>query len=774
MESSVDLPKRYRYKFEGIVQGVGFRPFVYKLALKYGLKGFVNNSSEGVFLEVEADKEAICEFENEFYSSLPPLAKIDKTIKIEITPLSESEFKIIQSKTSDTKFASISPDIAICDECLKELNDKTNRRHNYFLTNCTNCGPRYTIIKKVPYDRVNTSMDRFKMCGDCEKEYKNPLDRRYHAQPISCHNCGPRAKFYKTFSKELLKSDEEAIKLCAKSIKRGNIVAVKGMGGFHIVCSAVSPKTVKLLRKRKKRPSKPFAVMFKDIDDIKKAAIVSKKEEELILSKEKPIVVVKKKEPHRLRKRELPITSFVAPHIDRIGVFLPYTPLHHLLFKYLDCPIVATSANLSDEPIIRDRVELCKKLENVVDYVLDFDREIVNACDDSVVQAVDDTKETIRLARGYAPKYQKLDYKLDKKILCVGANQKNTITLAYEDIIITSPHIGDLNSIESMEYFERSVESFKRFYDFEPEIVVCDKHPNYETTKWAQKLKIKNKNLQIFQIQHHYAHILSAMAEFNLKEKVLGFAWDGTGYGDDGTIWGGEVFVCDEKEYKRVFSFEQFKLLGGDRAIKEPKRVALSYLFQNYPLEEVLEMRLPTLKNFTKKEIENFHKIWKNTTLKTSSVGRVFDMFASFCDILQISGYEGESGLRIESYTDKNIDESFKYSINDSKICLSKSLEKVIPIMNENININDKRAIISSMLINTLSNIIVDISNEFNLPVVLSGGVFQNKTLLEKTLYKLKTLNKKVYFQQNTPINDGGISLGQAWWAVNKFLGTCC
>ena len=762
------LQKRYRYKFEGVVQGVGFRPFVYKLALKYGLKGFVNNSSEGVFLEAEADKEAICEFENEFYSSLPPLAKIDKTIKTEITPLSESEFKIIQSKTSKAKFASISPDIAICDDCLRELNDKHNRRYNYFLTNCTNCGPRYSIIKKVPYDRINTSMDRFKMCAECQEEYTNPLDRRYHAQPISCHRCGPRAKFYKTFSKELLKCDEEAIKLCAKSIKRGNIVAIKGMGGFHIVCSATSPKSVKLLRKRKRRPSKPFAVMFKNIEDIKKVAIVSKKEEELILSKEKPIVIVNKKEPHKLRKRELPITSFVAPGIDRIGVFLPYTPLHHLIFDYIDCPIVATSANLSEEPIIRDRVELCEKLGNVVDFVLDFDREIVNACDDSVVQAVGDKKETLRLARGYAPKYQKLSCKLDKKILCVGANQKNTITLAYEDIVVTSPHIGDLNSITAMEYFERSVETFKRFYDFEPEMVVCDKHPGYETTKWAKKLKTKNEKIKIYEVQHHYAHILSCMAEFSLKEKVLGFSWDGTGYGDDGSIWGGEVFVCDEKSYERVFSFEPFKLIGGDKAVKEPKRVALSYLFQNFSLKEILQMNLPTVKNFSEKEIKNFYKIWKNTKLETSSVGRIFDIFASFCDVVQINGYEGESGLRLEAYFDDSINESFNYEIKNGRIDLSLSLNKVVSLMKENININDKRVKISSMLINTLTNIIKDISSRYNLPVILSGGVFQNKTLLNKTVKELEKSDKKVYFQQDTAINDGGISLGQAWWAVHN------
>ncbi len=765
----MDLQKRYRYKFEGIVQGVGFRPFVYKLALKHNINGFINNSSEGVYLEIEAKESEINRFMNEFYSTLPPLAKIDKTIKTEVSLKNSSSFDIVKSENTNVKFASISPDIAICEECLKELKDYTDRRYNYFLTNCTNCGPRYTIIKKVPYDRINTSMNSFRMCEDCENEYKNPLDRRYHAQPISCHNCGPRAKFYKVRTAELLKCDLDAIKLCAKSIKRGNIVAVKGMGGFHIMCSATSPKSVKLLRKRKRRPTKPFAVMFQNIDEIKKVAYLTKKEEELILSKEKPIVIVKKKEPHKLRKREIPITSFVAPAIDKIGVFLPYTPLHHLLFEYIECPLVATSANLSDEPIIKDITELCKKLGNVVDFVLDFDREIVNACDDSVVQAINDKKETLRLARGYAPRYQKLSFRLDKKILCIGANQKNTITLAYEDILVTSPHIGDLNNIESMEYFQRTIETFKRFYSFEPDIIVHDKHPGYETTKWAKQLKAKNKKLKIFEVQHHYAHILSAMAEFNLKEKVLGFAWDGTGYGDDGRIWGGEVFVCDEKNYDRVFSFKPLKLIGGEKAIKEPRRVALSYLFENYSFSKILTLKLPLLTNMYEKEIENFYKIWKNTNLKSSSVGRIFDMVASLSDILHINGYEGESGLRIESYYDENIIKNFKYHIENGLIDTFGFSEDILKIMRENININIKKSKISSMLINTLVEIIADISKRYDLPVVLCGGVFQNKTLLSKAVKKLEKLDKKVYFQQNTPINDGGISLGQAWWIANRY-----
>ncbi len=760
---------RYRYKIEGVVQGVGFRPFVYKIAKKYDLRGFVSNSSEGVFIEVEGSEENLKNFIKSFTNSLPPLAKIDKIESCEIEIKNSLDFEILESFEGDSSFVSVSPDISICDECLKELRDKKNRRFGYYLINCTNCGPRYSIIEKVPYDRTNTSMSKFKMCDECEKEYKDPNDRRYHAQPISCYKCGPGIKFYKTYKKELVATGDDAIKLCAKSVKRGNIVAIKGLGGFHIVCSATDPKSVKLLRKRKKRPTKPLAVMFKSIEDIKKVAILSKKEEELILSKEKPIVIVKKKEPHKFRKRELPITSFVAPGIDRIGVFLPYTPLNHLLFDFIECPIVATSANISGEPIIKDRIELCDKLDMVVDYVLDFDRDIVNACDDSVVQAIEDKKETLRMARGYAPRYKKLPFKIDDHILCVGANQKSTVTLVFEDIMVTSPHIGDLDSIESVEYFKRTIESFKRFYGFEPNIIVCDKHPAYETTKWAKLYQKSYQNIKLLEVQHHYAHILACMSEFDIKEEVLGFSFDGTGYGDDGTIWGGEVFQCNCDKYKRVCHFDDIKLLGGVKAIKEPKRVAISMLFEKYDLGTVLKMNNPVVNNFSKVDIQNLYKIWELTTLKTSSVGRLFDALASFCDILQISNYEGESGLLIESFYDDDIIESFDFSIKEDKIVFENLLEKILEIMGENLNINSKKSIISSMFINTLSNIIATVSEASSLEqVVLSGGVFQNKTLLNKTVKKLEKMGKKVYFQQNTPINDGAISIGQAWWALSQ------
>ena len=489
---------RYRFKIEGIVQGVGFRPTVYKIAKSLNLKGFVLNSGEGVIIEIEGEKKE--KFIDTLKKNLPPLSKITN-IEKEILPLKNYKtFEIKYSqKTSKTTF--ISPDISVCKDCLREMFDKSNRRYLYPFINCTNCGPRYTIIENIPYDRKNTSMKKFKMCESCEKEYKNPLNRRFHAEPISCFECGPKLSL-KCKIKNKKWDTHEAVsrgevigvfKKIEKFLKDGKIGAIKGLGGFHLVCDATNEEVVKELRRRKKRPLKPFAMMFKDIEMIKKYCEIKKIEKEKILSKERPIVVVKKKID----------LKGISDNIDRFGVFLPYTPIHYLLFEFIDFPIIATSANISNEPIIRSFEELDSKLGEIVDFVLDYEREIVNACDDSVVTMVGDKTLTYRLSRGYAPKSFNIDKKIKPNILAVGANQKNTISLAFKDKVILSPHIGDLLTVDSVEYFERTINTFKRFYSFKPDIIIGDKHPYYESTKWA-----KSQNLPFYQLQHHYAHIL--------------------------------------------------------------------------------------------------------------------------------------------------------------------------------------------------------------------------------------------------------------------------
>ena len=742
---------RAKIYIEGIVQGVGFRPFIYKLANEFGYKGYVLNDGKGVEIDIEG--EDINSFVTAIKNNLPPLAKIDK-ISLKYLPLKNYKAFEIKHSKSTSKTTFISPDISVCEDCLKEMFDKNDRRYLYPFINCTNCGPRYTIIENIPYDRKNTSMKKFKMCKNCEKEYTNPLDRRYHAQPISCYECGPtlnlKWKMEKGKWEECKEGREEEerrkrggkeevewiFSKVARFLKEGKIGAIKGLGGFHLVCDATNEKAIYELRNRKKRPFKPFAMMFKDIKQIKKYCEIDEFEEKLILSKERPIVVVKKKID----------LKGIADNIDRYGVFLPYTPIHYLLFEFIDFPIVATSANISNEPIIRSFEELTEKLGNVVDFVLDYNRDIVNACDDSVLTCVDDKILTYRLSRGYAPKSFSINKKIKPKILAVGANQKNTISLAFEDKVILSPHIGDLLTVDAVEYFERTINTFKRLYSFKPDIIVGDKHPYYESTKWA-----KNKNLPFYQIQHHYAHILSTMFEFNLKGEFLAFSFDGTGYGDDRNIWGGEVFICSEKEYKRIFHFKEFYLIGGEKAIKNPLNSALAWLI------EIDENLAKEYKNYAL--IKNLNK---SSFPKTSSAGRIFDIVAYLGGFIDKNYYEGYSGMRIEAfYNGKWKMENRKlWKIENKEIDIS----ELIRFVAKN---RGNLELISTTFLNTLADIIISISKEINLPVILSGGVFQNKTLMKIIL---NNTNKKIYFNQKTPINDGGISLGQVKWAIDNLI----
>ena len=740
-----------KLSISGVVQGVGFRPFIYQLAGRFNLNGYILNSTSGVSVEIEGSENEVEAFLDTLEQELPPLARID-TLSTKVGDvMGYTNFKIHQSKTEHKKSALVSPDIAICKNCLEEMSDPENRRFAYPFINCTDCGPRYSIIKTLPYDRPNTSMFSFIMCEACDNEYTEPLDRRFHAQPISCPDCGPTLRLLNRENK-VLGEGVDAVSLTVEAIKKGRIVAVKGLGGFHLICDASNTKAIEVLRKRKHRPAKAFAVIFSNIKMLKSYAEISSEEEALITSKEKPIVIVKKRSSSMMG-------DLVAPGIDRIGVFLPYTPLHHLLLKEINLPLVATSANRSDEPIIRNSEELIKELGTVIDLVLDHDRGILNANDDSVVQMVSDEKITLRMSRGYAPYSIKLPFKSKKKILAVGASQKNSIALIFGDTLILSPYIGDLNSLEAFEYFERTLDSFKRFYDFEPEVIVCDKHPEYMTSKWAKAL---GSEVEIIEVQHHYAHLLAGMAEHLLDEKVLGFAFDGTGYGDDGSIWGGEVMIANNHDYERIFSLSPFRLLGGDKAIKEPRRVALSLLFEIYTLEEIQVLKLPLLETFSEQEITALHKVWQqgiNAPL-SSSMGRLFDAVASLTDIVQLSSFEGESGLIMEQYVDETITESFPIEVKNGVI----KLEKMITTM---VTLDDKRIIVS-MFFNTVIEIIFQIAQKYPaLPLLFSGGVFQNKVLVEKIIKRCKKEDHKYYFQKETAINDGGISLGQAWYGYH-------
>jgi hydrogenase maturation protein HypF len=729
--------KTYEIYIKGIVQGVGFRPFIYTLADSFDIKGEIYNHSNGVSITINCDDNVLQKFIQKVKLDKPPLSQIDSIDFKEIEAKEFREFTIIESEVQENTFTIMPPDISICKDCESELNDPSNKRYQYPFITCTNCGPRYTIIDKLPYDRVNTSMDDFPMCAECEKEYKDPKDRRYHAQPIGCFNCGPKLSL-KTKDHEIVLPQEKIIDKAVEFLEDGKILAIKGVGGYHLVCDATNHKAVKELRARKSRPHKPFAVMLKDTKSAKALADISNVEQKYLSSMERPIVLLNK-----LQTTDLAISSAVAPDIGKIGLFLAYTPLHLLILQKLDRPIVATSANLSDEPLCTNFDQI-QKLSNVWDYCLDHNRDIVNSCDDSVLTIVKDKPLFFRRARGYAPKAIKLPFKLEQNVLALGANQKSTIAIGFEDNVILSPHIGDLNTIGSVEYFKENIENLRRIYDFKEDLIVCDKHPNYESTKYAKSFE----NVQ--SIQHHEAHIQAVRLEYELEDEVLGIAFDGTGYGEDEKLWGGEFMLCDDSGHRRVLHFEYFKLLGGEKAVREPRRVALSLLFETYG-KDALELDNETIKSFTKVELNTLYLSWQkglNAPL-TSSVGRIFDAVASLSGMIQSLSYEGQSGAMMESFYDESIKESYSYIIGESI--------DIKPMIKEILNDKDK-VIIISKFINTLVKIIAEVSSEYEQKIVLSGGVFQNVVLLNQILDKI---SKKIYISHHLPPNDGAISLGQ-------------
>lgn len=634
-------------------------------------------------------------------------------------------------------------DSAICSDCLRELNSKNNRRYNYPFINCTNCGPRYTIIEKLPYDRDNTSMQKFKMCSECESEYSDKLNRRFHAEPISCPNCGPTLLLFDKKFNSIAKQNE-AITKVINLIKDGAIIALKGYGGFHLICDGLNEEVISRLRKIKNRKYKPFALMCKSVSEVEKYANLNKREKEILTSPIAPIVL--------LQKRVSNLPELIAPNIDKLGIFLPYTPIHYLILKELNSPLIVTSANIGGEPIISD-IDEFKNL-NLCDYILNYDRDIINPCDDSIMMVVKDKSFVLRRGRGFAPSNIKLS--VNKNILALGANQKSSIAIGFDNNTIVSPYIGDLDTIKSVELFNTTINQFKNFYNLTFDTLICDKHPNYESTKWA---KSQNKNL--FQIQHHYAHALSVMAEHNLNEKVLAIIWDGTGFGDDGKLWGGEFFIADLSGYERVLHFDNLKLIGGLKAIREPRRVALSILFDIYD-KEAISLDNHTINAFSKIELENLYLMYSknlNSPL-SSSVGRIFDAIASISGILQVIDYEGEAGVLMEKFYDDKIKSFYEFKIKNNIVQYKNIFHEIL--------IDKEPKVIVSKFINSLIELILNISNRYDLPIVFSGGVFQNRVLLNLLIFRLK--DKRIYFNQNFPSNDGGISLGQMVFFKNKFV----
>ena len=744
------VPRSVKIHIKGLVQGVGFRPFVYKLAEKFGVKGNVQNSGEGLLIKAESHDHVVDLFIQALKKDSPPMSKIDRFELHETQWKGFESFDIVHSAT-DLKSTAVSPDMGICEKCIDELKDPNNRRYKYWAINCTDCGPRYSITHTIPYDRVNTSMKSFQMCRACEMEYNDPLSRRYHAQPISCFKCGPRLRLFDAKGVERAE-DEEALHSAVQGLKEGKIIAVKGIGGFHLICDATDDTAVQELRRRKHRPDQPFAVMFKDMEHLQANAILTEYEKTQVLSKEKPIVLVQP-------RKDNSISSSVAPSVKQLGVFLPYTPLHIRLFNDLDIPLVVSSANLSKSPIFTDAKSFFDSVEAMADLILDHDRKIVNAVDDSVVQVINDSSMVLRHGRGLSPRTITLPKKISKSILSLGANQKSMIALAFEDKLVLSPYIGDLESLENFEYFERTIETFKRFYDFDPDLIMHDQHPEYFTSRWA-----KGQDVTTEALQHHHTHILACMAEEGLTEPVLGFSFDGTGYGEDGSIWGGEVMISDLKCYERIASFLSFRLIGGDKAVKEPRRIGLALLFECFDLKDILALDNPTVQAFSKEEIIVLHKVWEkkiNAPL-CSSAGRMFDGIASLCGLVQKISYEGESGMRLEAmYVASSKVDPFSFELSSGRIDWRAMIKEIVKE-------EDPRRIIAGFY-HTMFKIIDELAQlHTGLPLVLSGGVFQNKTLSEMLLAHFKEQDRVCFIQKSTPVNDGGIALGQAWYAIHK------
>lgn len=752
-----EMKKNIRYLIKGIVQGVGFRPFVYNCANKFQLNGSVYNDVSGVIIEIEGNEDNILNFEKYFKDNLPPRAKIHSITKKELKLKNYDSFKILKSNSKGKKNTFIPADAAICEKCKIDLNSPGNRE-NYPFTNCLDCGPRFSITYKIPFDRKNTKMNKFKMCRFCKEEYNNPLNRRFDSQTNCCPECGPHLILFDSNSKEIkLNTDLDKIKFIIEQIKKNKIIAIKGIGGFHLAANPFNNEVVMKLRKRKIRDDKPLALMAKDIKAIKKYAYISEKEVETIKSAEAPILILK-------RKKNIKISKYVCGNLDTIGFMLAYTPLHYILFKFINFPLIMTSGNISSEPIIIDNDEAREKLKNVADYFLLNDRDIFLNCDDSVINYLNNNKIIIRRSRGFvpAPFLVKKNSKFD--ILACGAEEKNTFSVLKNDNLILSHHIGDLENYETFLSFKKNIKKYTQIYDIKPKIIVADKHPEYLSVRYAESIKGKK-----YFVQHHYAHLLSLVLDNDIdyNEKIICYAWDGTGYGEDGNIWGGEIFLGNCYEYKRIGHLKYLPLVTPEKSIKEPERIFLSYML--YMLNCIPEF----YKNkFDKKLFEIVkNMLFKREYILTSSMGRFFDFIAYLLGITHTHIYSGQLPVELENIAVDNTEEKYKFDLNyENDMLLIEPLILITGLIND-IQKKKKKSFVAKKFHNTLAEIIFESAKLLNKKYMIkkfgfSGGVFQNQLLIK--LIKEKFYNKKfeLIFHKNIPPNDAGISAGQALYAL--------
>ena len=770
--------RRKRILVQGVVQGVGFRPFVYRLAMRHNLKGFVTNSTRGVEIEAEGGAGTLASFLRELKSKAPVQSRIQCVDAQDVSPRYDAEFVIRPSVSEESPLTPIPPDIATCGNCLRELSDPRDRRYRYPFINCTDCGPRYTIIRGIPYDRRNTTMSVFQMCPECQKEYDDPKDRRFHAQPNACPACGP--KVWLADRNGQILSCADPIRLAVNLIRSGGIVAVKGVGGFHLACDATNDGAVRTLRQRKAREEKPLAVMLRDESLLPVLVRFTPVERDQLVSPRRPIVLLPK-------VRSNPLSQSVAPRNAHFGLLLPPTPLHHLLLGEGVDFLVMTSGNISEEPIAVENDEALKRLGKIADYFLLHDRGILIRNDDSVVRSVHGLPRPIRRSRGFAPEPVFL-MKSGSSVLAVGGELKNTVCLTQGDRAFLSQHIGDLENEETLKSFEETIGHLERLYQIRPEIVAYDAHPDYLSTQWA----LAQKGVERIPVQHHHAHIASCLAENHREDRVIGLALDGTGYGTDGKIWGGEILLADLGGFERIGHLATFQLPGGNRAVREPWRSAAGLLHRVWknlfhsdpdPLSMLEWIRsLPFVQVIGTDAVGAvFDMINKGiNTVETSSLGRLFDAVSALAGVCFRSAYEGQAAMELEMVMENNPmgdPEDYAFSISEASGCLCIETDDVFLDIIQDISMDVPPGRISLKFHRGLVDILAQAASLIRertdiRTAALSGGCFQNRFLFEHLAKELENSGFEVLTHSIVPANDGGLSLGQAAVALHRLSGS--
>ncbi len=750
---------------KGLVQGVGFRPFVYRFAKKFEITGWVENSNNGVKICAEGKSTNLVLFSEALHNQSPAASKIESMHSNPVLIQNFTDFNIKKSKNTSNEITGICPDIAVCEDCLEDIKTQKNRI-SYPFTNCTNCGPRFTIIMDLPYDRSSTSMKVFKMCEFCRNEYNDVLNRRFHAQPVACNHCGPTYQF--ALKGKTFQDFDEILKQICTEIESGKILAVKGLGGFHLMCDAFNELTINRLREIKKRDGKPFAVMFRDLEALEKYAEVNESEKSTLLSWQRPIVLLNKKEFDVPSENN--IAEGVCNQINTIGAFLPYLPFHHLLFSQLKLTsVVLTSGNLSDEPIVISNDEALEKFTGLVDGILIYNRDIYNRTDDSVVSVVNHEPRLIRRSRGYVPSPVNLKFDVDG-ILATGAELANCFAVGKESKVILSQHIGDLKNLETFEFYQETFQKYLKLFRIEPTCIVSDLHPDYFSSQFAELYSNEN-GIPHIKIQHHHAHIASCMAENGLDEKVIGVAFDGTGLGTDGNIWGSEFMVCDYQSFQRYTHFEYLPLPGGDKSNEQPWRIAISMLYQYFG-KDFLNMEIPFLEKLKDENISLIIQMIdkKLNSPLSSGAGRLFDGMASILDICAHATYHAEAPMRLESIIDKNCTAFYPY-ILEGTISFKPMIVEVLDDLRNKVDVGKLSAKFHNTIINCIFETVVRISEESGIKkAVLSGGVFQNKYLLENLENKFRKYQKiELFTHKAIPAGDGGIALGQLAIAAKQY-----